>query len=200
MRSQGCTLRLVQAPDDEGTEGMSAARTTATQAARRQPRQLRSASLSYVQQSVRETKPTVAKINKCLGDSTKSATARYLQLKSGHAVTGVHLFRMKKAQDTRCWWCGSRQQNVNHLMLKCRKWRRERESMLSTLASKKTKISARKNGQDLETLFGEASIEAVLRFIESTSVGKRVEAYDTRRVDGWDIGLLDREVDEDWGG
>ena len=72
--------------------------------------------------------------------------------------------------------------------------------MLSTLASKKTKILARKNGQDLETLFGEASIEAVLRFIEPTSVGKRVEAYDTRRVDGRDIGLLDRGVDEDWGG
>ena len=72
--------------------------------------------------------------------------------------------------------------------------------MLSTLASKNTTISARMDRQDLETLFGEASIETVLRFIESTSVGKRVEAYDTRRIDEWDIGLLDRDVDEDWGG
>lgn len=182
MRSKGCTSRLVLVTDDEDNEGVSAARIAATRAARRQPRQLRSASLAYVQQSVRETKPTVAKMNKFLGDSMKLATARYLQLKSGHAVTGVHLFRMKKVQDSRCWWCGSRQQNVNHLMLKCRKWRRERKSMLSTLASKKTKISARMDGQDLETLFGEASIETVLRFIELTSVGKRVEAYDTRRI------------------
>jgi hypothetical protein len=197
MQSKGCTSRLVQVPDDEDIEGVSAARIAATQAARRQPRQLRSASLSYVQQSVRGTKPTVARINKYLGDSRKSATARYLQLKSGHAVTGVHLFKMKKAQDTRCWWCGSRQQNVNHLMLECRKWRRERESMLNTLASKKTKISARMNGQDLETLFGEASIETVLRLIDSTSVGKRVEAYNSQRIDEWDIELLDRNIDDD---
>jgi hypothetical protein len=57
----------VQAPDDEDTEGMGAALITATRAARRQPRQLRSASLSYVQKSVRETKPTVAKINEYQG-------------------------------------------------------------------------------------------------------------------------------------
>jgi hypothetical protein len=88
LRNHGCTLKLVQAPDDEETEGMNAVRTIATRAARRQPRQLRSASLSYAQQRVRETKPTVAKINKYLGDLRKSAKARYLQLKSGHAVIG----------------------------------------------------------------------------------------------------------------
>jgi hypothetical protein len=76
LRNHGCTLKLVQAPDDEETEGMNAVRTIATRAARRQPRQLRSASLSYVQQRVRETKPTVAKINKYLGDLRKSAKAR----------------------------------------------------------------------------------------------------------------------------
>jgi len=152
-----------------------------------------------MQQSVRDTKPIVAKMNKYLGDSKKSATTQYLQLKSWHAVTGVHLLRMKKVRDNRCWWCGSRQQSVNHLMFKCRRWR-ERESMVSTLASKKVEISARMNGQDLKTLFGEASIETVLRFIESTSVGKRAEAYDARKIDEWDIELLDRDIDEDWEG
>ena len=85
-------------------------------------------------------------------------------------------------------------------MFKCREWRRERKSMLSTLASKKTEISARMNRQDLETLFGEASIETVLRFIESTSVGKRPGAYDARKIDEWDIELLDKDIDEDWEG
>lgn len=178
MRSKGCNSKLVQIPSDEDIEGMSVARVAATRAAQRQPRQVRSASLTYVQQSVRETKPTVAKINKYLGDSRKSTSTRYLQLESGHAVTGVHLLKIEKVQDDRCWWCGSRKQNVNHLMLKCRPRRKERESMLSTLASKKIGISARKNRQDFETLFGEASIETVLRFTESTSVGKRVEACD----------------------
>jgi hypothetical protein len=198
LRSQGYTLRMVQAPEDGSTEGMTAAHASANQAARRQPQQLRSASLSYVQQSVRETKPTVAKMNKYLGDSRKSVTARYLQLKSGHAVTGMHLFRMRRVQDSRCWWCGSRQQSVGHLMFQCRKWRRERKSMLNTLASKKIEISTRMNGQDLQILFGEDGIETVLRFIESTAVGKRSGVCDTRRIDEWDIELLDRSSDEDW--
>jgi hypothetical protein len=76
-------------------------------------------------------------------------------------------------------------------MLKCRIWRRERESMLSTLESKKIKISIRMNGQDLGILFEDASIETVLRFIECTAVGKRREVYDAQRNDEWDIDQLD---------
>lgn len=72
--------------------------------------------------------------------------------------------------------------------------------MLSTLASKKIEISARIDGQDLKILFEEASIETVLRFVELTSVGKRVEAYDAQRMDEWDIERLDSGGDEDWGG
>jgi hypothetical protein len=86
---------------------------------------------------------------------------------------------------------------MSHLMLKCRKWRRERKLMLSTLASKKIEISARTNGQDLETLFEEVSIEAVLRFMESTSIGKRVEAYDAQRMDEKNIERLDSGGDKD---
>jgi hypothetical protein len=52
----------------------------------------------------------------------------------------------------------------------------------------------------LEILFEEASIETVLHFIESTAVGKRLEAYDTQRIDEWNVELLDRESDENWVG
>lgn len=72
--------------------------------------------------------------------------------------------------------------------------------MLSTIAFKKIKILARMNGQDLKTLFREASNETVLQCIESTSVGKRVEACDARRSDERDIERLDRDIDKDWGG
>ena len=74
-------------------------------------------------------------------------------------------------------------------MLKCHEWRRERESMLSTLASTKIEVSARMNGQDLEITFEEASTETVLRFIEFTAVGKRKEVYE-QRIDEWDIKSL----------
>jgi hypothetical protein len=83
-------------------------------------------------------------------------------------------------------------------MFKCRKRRTERESMLSTLGSKKIEISVRMNGSDLKILFEEASIETVSRFVEST-VSKKVEAYDAQRIDEWDIELLDRNIDEDRG-
>jgi len=68
---------------------------------------------------------------------------------------------------------------------------------MNTLTSKKIGISARMNRQDLKTLSGEASIETVSRFIESTSVGKRVEAYDAQPLDEYDIELFDRKVDEE---
>ena len=49
-------------------------------------------------------------------------------------------------------------------------------------------------------LFGEASIEMVLHFIECTAVSKKREVNDAERIDGWNIDQLDRESDEDWGG
>ncbi|KAM0724060.1 hypothetical protein Q7P37_000240 [Cladosporium fusiforme] len=116
--------------------------------------------------------------------------------KSGHAVTGVHLFRINKAQDARCWWCGCSRQTVTHLMLECRKWRRERKTMLQRLTSGKISISPRRDWTDLKTLFGEDAILAVLRFIEDTNVGKRL-TNDTNNCDSWDIDLLDRGDGED---
>ena len=91
----------------------------------------------------------------------------------------------------------SRQQHVSHLMFKCPKLRSDRESMLSTLVSNKIEVSVRMNGQDLGTLFGEASIETVSHFIELTTVGKRRKAYDAQQMDKRDIELLERGIGED---
>jgi hypothetical protein len=101
---------------------------------------MRSASLSFVKHAVKERWKTTAKLNKHIQDARKSVAARYLQLKSNHAVTGVHLLRINKVQDARCWWCGGSKQTVAHLMLECRKWRRERETMLQRLNAKNVTI------------------------------------------------------------
>ena len=105
--------------------------------------------------------------------------------------------RTERVDDARCWWCNDSRQSVAHLMLKCRKWRRERERMLHALEAKKIKISTRRNEQDVLVLFGETAVEAVLRFIECTAVGKRAEADSTQGLDEWDVGLLDREGTDD---
>lgn len=45
---------------------------------------------------------------------------------------------------------------------------------------------------DLQALFGEEAVETILRFVESTAMGKRREAHDMQGVEEWDIGLLDK--------
>lgn len=190
----GGWVALTWLPSNIDSEGHKIADAAAQRVARQQPKEMRSASLSYVQQSVRERWRQETKINKHIKDAKKSTTAQYLQLKSGHAITGAHLLRISKVQDARCWWCDDSRQTVAHLVLECRKWRRERDVMLGELKADKITISERRDRTDLETLFGEEAMTAVLQFIETTEVGrKRTEGTDG--CDSWDIDRLDYDGD-----
>ena len=115
----------------------------AQRAAKQQPKEMRSASLSYVKQAIKERWKPTTKIDKHIRDAKKSIAARYLQLKSGHAITGAHLFRIGKVQNAQCWWCGRNSQTVSHLLLECQKWRRQRNSMLRKLCARKVLVSER---------------------------------------------------------
>ena len=170
--------------------------TAAGRAAQQQPRQMRPASLSNLQQRVNTRWQHSPKLNKHLGKAKKSVATRYLQLESGHAVTGVHLLRSKQSQDARCWWCTNGRQSVAHIMLTCRKWRREREEMLNAPELIKIKRSDGRDEGGLLVLFGESAVEMVLLFIDSTEAGKKREAEDTQRLDEWNVGLLDRDDTE----
>ena len=149
---------------------------------------------SYVKQAIKEKWRPTTKMNKHIEEARKSVAARYLQLKSGHAVTGAHLLRIGKVQDARCWWCGESSQTVAHLLLECRKWRRQRDSMLRMLRARKVVISGRRDQTDLKTLFADEAIIEALQFIENTEVGKRPAGY-ANKNDSWDIERLDRSVD-----
>ena len=180
----------------EDVEGYKIARATAQRAAKQQPKEMRSASLSYVKQAIKERWRPTTKINRHLKDAKKSVAARYWQLKSGHAVTGAHLLRIGKAQDAQCWWCGENSQTVAHLLLKCRKWRRQRDYMLQKLRERKVAISGRRQQADLRTLFSAEAITEVLQFIDNTEVGKKPTG-DANKNDSWDIERLDRSADEE---
>lgn len=65
--------------------------------------------------------------------------------------------------------------------------------MLEELKADKVAISARRDRMDLKALFQEGTTKAVLRFIETTGVGKKL-TEDTNECDSWDIDRLD------WGG
>jgi hypothetical protein len=77
-------------------------------------------------------------------------------------------------------------------------WRRQRESMLSTIASKEIVILVKMNGQDLGNLSREAALETVLRSIKCKAFCKEREADNAQPIDEWDVDLLDRESSEVW--
>ncbi|KAI7704569.1 hypothetical protein KC353_g13409 [Hortaea werneckii] len=195
VEDAGGRVTLTWLPNRDHYEGYKFADAAAQRAAKQQPKEVRSASLSYVKQAVKGRWKSRTKPNKHIEDSKKSTAARYLQLKSGHAITGVHLLRIGKVRDARCWWCGSSRQTVAHLMLECRKWRRQRDKMLRVLISNKIVISARRDHADLKILFQDNAIEQALRFIESTEVGKKL-TEDADNHDSWDIDRLDQGEDE----
>ncbi|KAI7231557.1 hypothetical protein KC343_g169 [Hortaea werneckii] len=113
IQDRGDQVILSQRPSDESVERMEAVRAAAKLAATQQPKAMRSASLSYVMQSIKTRWKLVARISKVISGGRKSVTARYLQLQSGHAITGEYLLRTKQAQDARCWWCNSSKQTVS---------------------------------------------------------------------------------------
>jgi len=195
VEEEGGRVVLTWLSSGSKCEGYEVANAAAQRAARQQPKAMRSASLSFVKHAVKEKWKPTTRTNKHIQYARKSMAARYLQLKSNHAVTGVHLLRINKVQDARCWWCGGSKQTVAHLMLECRKWRRERETMLQRLSAKNVAITERRDWRDLETLFEQVATIDVLQYIESTEVGKKLPDG-TDKCDSWDIERLDRNGEE----
>jgi hypothetical protein len=191
VEDEGGRVVLTWLSDDGNEEGYRTAKAVAQRAAKQQPKEMRSASLSYAKQAAKEAWKPTTKFNKHIADAKKSFSARYLQLKSGHAVTGVHLLRIGKVQDAHCWWCGNSRQTVMHLMLSCRRWRRERDTMLQELRIRRTTAGEMQEQTHLKTLFEKADITEVLRFIESTEVGKRRTTDNPHQDDLWDVERLD---------
>ncbi|KAM0724108.1 hypothetical protein Q7P37_000288 [Cladosporium fusiforme] len=113
-----------------------------------------------------------------------------------HPIGVAHLLRIGKVQDAQCWWCGESSQTVAHLLLECRKWRRQRDVMLRKLRARNVVISGRRHQADLKTLFADGAIKEVLQFIDDTEVGKK-PAGDANKNDSWDIERLDRSADEE---
>ena len=190
----GGRVVLTWLSNDEEVEGYDIANAAAQRAANQQPKEMRSASLSYVKQAIEARWRPRAKIDKDIANATKSVAARYLQLKSGHAITGAHLLRIGKVEDAKCWWCGGSSQTVAHLLLRCRKWRRQRDLLLREMRAEEIVISARRDQADLESLFRDVATKEVLRFIENTEVGRPM-TKEENRDDYWDIGRLDQSSD-----
>lgn len=198
VEETGGTLALTWLSSSTGSDGYEAASVVAQQAARQPPKTMRPASLAYVKQAVKERwKPTM-RLTKHVKNARKAFVARYLQLKSGHAITIAYLMRIGKAEEARCWWCSSSRQTVEHLLLECRKWRREREILLQRLKARNIAVSETPDRRNLKTLFEDNAIVDMLKSVENTEVGKRQGAEDDKG-DSWDVERLDRRDEDEYG-
>ena len=138
----------------------------------------------------------MATLDKHIKDARKFVASRYLQIKSGHAVTRVHLLRIGGVLDARCWSCSSSRQTVEHVLLECRKWHRERATMIRKLNTKNVGINETPDRRNVSILFGDHATVDVLEFIKKTEVGKRL-AVESDKADAWDVERLDRGKNEE---
>jgi ribosomal protein L30/L7E len=102
VEEEGGRVVLTWLSSGNNCEGYEIANAAAQRAARQQPKAMQSASLSFVKHAVKEKWKPTTRPNKHIQNARKSVAARYLQLKSNHAVTVVHLLRINKVQDARC--------------------------------------------------------------------------------------------------
>jgi len=60
--------------------------------------------------------------NSAVMKAKKTITARFYQLKSGHALIAKYLLQIRKRRDMKCWWCGHEYQTRDHLFKWCKRW------------------------------------------------------------------------------
>jgi hypothetical protein len=89
--------------NDGDVEGYGIANAATQRAARQQLRKMRSTSLAYAKQAIETRWKPRTKVDEDIAKAKKSVAARYLQLKSGHAVSRAHLLRIGKVEDAQCW-------------------------------------------------------------------------------------------------
>jgi hypothetical protein len=96
VKDEGGRVVLTWLSSGSNCEGCKAVNAAAQRITRQQLKEMRSVLLSFMKQTVREKWKPTTWLNKHVKDAKKSVAARYLQLESNHAVTGVYLLRVNK--------------------------------------------------------------------------------------------------------
>lgn len=113
-------------------------------------------------------------MDKVVAGSWKALASRYFQLKSGHAFTNEFLHRIGKSDNNKCSFCSEASpQTVKHLMLECRKWRREREKMMIEIKKSGSHLN-RKNIRIQDLFADHKATVGLLKFLKTTRIGRCV--------------------------
>ena len=127
-------------------------------------------------------------VNKDLFLVQKQLSSRFLQLKMGHAITANYLHRIKKIDNTNCWWCSNRNQTIKHLLFECQFWRKERNQFYAKLAKK----GIARPYTEKELFSNVKAFKAILAFLNATKIGIKpdLEDIDLDELDRWGIELI----------
>jgi len=106
--------------------------------------------------------------------SVKSLAARFHQLKSGHAPTGVYLKRFGHRDDDKCWWCGETVSRTReHLFRQCSRWKDPQKELWKAVGKAMGWKAGRCRHVQVSELFSiEVCDQAVMDFLAATEVGK----------------------------
>jgi len=105
--------------------------------------------------------------------SVKLLAARFYQLKSRHAPTGVYLKRFGHRDDYECWWCGGTvAQMREHLFRHCSRWKDQQKTLWRTVGQTTGwKVGRCRHMQISELFTIEECDQAVKDFLVATEVG-----------------------------
>lgn len=205
LQELGISVNVRWAPGHTNIEGNEKADEVAKQAARNGRQCVeRFASLAYVARLITERKWKESRIwfkkqherrgpegretyelhqqnnslNRIAANSRKTLAQTYYQLKSGHAVIGVYLYRIKKIEKDTCNYCsGTYRQTVRHLLLDCRKWRRERSDMWNVTRADGSRL--RRGLARTKEMFGDVNAtRGIMKFIQDTGIGWKLDHVD----------------------
>ena len=109
-----------------------------------------------------------------LGKTPKKYTSRYYQLKVGHSAIGTFLARVGAIETPKCWWCGAREQTVEHLYTRCRKWRKQRSKLVRELEKEGIRWQPQVERRWLADLLGdEKAVVPLIKYLKNTGIGGR---------------------------
>ena len=118
--------------------------------------------------------PDSQKPDGAVANSTKRLASRFYQLKTGHCLTGQYLNWMKRLPTPQCWWCRYRTQTRDHLLKECPEWKPQQKILWAEVKKATGRWKDRWKARDL--LADAECSRAVLDFLSSTDVGRRVPA------------------------
>ena len=191
LSKRGTPVTLLWAPGHKAVEGNEKADQAAKKAAKGGKNEDPTTSVLYLkEQVIKEKAQHRHQFLPALQKGRKALTARFLQLKCGHAAIGSYRKRFR-GESARCRWCGNSNEDPTHALLRCKEWKKQRKQLVADLAKKGIFLSHQLTRKDTQKLFQKEAAEATLGFLAETQIGVFKKEDSEEWLDTWDLQLLD---------